>query len=98
MSWFLSDDLPEIPADILERLEGRGDRGDVGDIDDAERERSSLRRLAAINQQLNWRVVELQNDLHTANTNIGYLKGQVQDLVRKLHRLGYEPSHKPPSR
>lgn len=98
MSWFLSDDLPEIPADILERLECRSDRGDAGDIDDAERGRSSLRRVVAINQQLNWRVVELQNDLHTANTNIGYLKGQVQDLVRKLHRLGYEPSHKPPSR
>lgn len=98
MSWFLSDDLPEIPADILERLESRGDRGDAGDANDAERERSSLRRVVAINQQLNWRIVELQTDLHTANTNIGYLKGQVQDLVKRLHRLGYEPSHKPPGR
>lgn len=98
MSWFLSDDLPEIPADILERLESRGDRGDAGDSDEAERERSSVRRLVAINQQLHWRVVELQTDLHTANTNIGYLKGQVRDLVAKLRRLGYEASHKRPDR
>jgi hypothetical protein len=91
--WFLSDDLPQIPADILERLESGFDRGDVAD---AERERSSVRRVVAINKELNWRIVELQTDLHTANTNIGYLKAQVQDLVKRLHRLGYEPSHKPP--
>nr|BCU00335.1 hypothetical protein [uncultured bacterium] len=97
MSWFLSDDLPEIPADILERLEARFDRGDPGDVDENERERSSVRRVVAINQQLTWRVVQLQNELHTANTNIGYLKGQVQDLVRRLHRMGYEPSHNSPT-
>ncbi|MDU8539840.1 hypothetical protein RYA94_23190 [Pseudomonas syringae pv. actinidiae] len=97
MCWFLSDDVPQIPADILERLESRFDRGDPSDLADAERERSSVRRMIAINQQLNWRIVELQTDLHTANTNIGYLKGQVQDLVKKLHRLGYQPSHKPPT-
>jgi hypothetical protein len=94
--WFLSDDLPQIPADILERLESGFDRGDPGDMADAERERSSVRRVVAINKELNWRIVELQTDLHTANTNIGYLKAQVQDLVKRLHRLGYEPSHKPP--
>ena len=98
VSWFLSDDLPQIPADILERLDRRFDSGDLGDIDEAERERSSMRQVVAINQQLNWRVVSLQNELHTATTNIGYLKGQVQDLVKRLHRLGYEPSQKPPTR
>lgn len=97
MSWFLSDDLPEIPADILDRLEARFDPGDPGDVDENERERSSVRRVVVINQQLTWRVVQLQNELHTANTSIGYLKSQVQDLVRRLHRMGYEPSHKPPS-
>ncbi|MGC6373663.1 hypothetical protein [Pseudomonas sp. S2.OTC.A_B10] len=97
MSWFISDDFPEIPADILDRLEARYDRGDPGDVDEVERERSGVRRVVAINQQLSWRVIELQNELHTANTSIGYLKGQVQDLVRKLHSIGYEPSHKPPS-
>lgn len=76
----------------------RYDPGDVSDIAHLERERSSVRRLVAIHQQLTWRVVELQTDLHTANTNIGCLKGQVQDLVRRLQRMGYEPSHKPPSR
>lgn len=98
MSWFLSDDVPEIPSDILARLEARYDPGDVSDVAHLERERSSVRRLVAIHQQLTWRVVELQTDLHTANTNIGCLKGQVQDLVRRLQRMGYEPSHKPPSR
>jgi hypothetical protein len=98
VDWFLSNDLPEIPADILEQLESRGDRGDAGDFADAERERSNLRRVIAINQQLNWRIVELQNDLHTANTNLDHMKIYVQDLVRKLHRLGYAPSHKPPNR
>lgn len=97
MSWFLSDDLPEIPADILYQLENRFDRGDPGDVDEIERERSSVRRVVAINQQLTWRVVQLQNELHTANTSIGYLKGQVQDLVKRLHLMGYEPSHNPPS-
>jgi hypothetical protein len=96
MSWFLSDELPEIPADILDRLDVRFDTGDPGDMVDMERERSSVRRMVAINQQLTWRVVELQNELHTANTNIDYLKVRVQDLVRRLNRLGYEPSHKPP--
>ena len=98
MSWFQSDDLPEIPADILERLDRKYDPGDPGDSEDAERERSSVRRLVAMNQKLHWRVVELQTDLHTANTNVGYLKGQVMDLVAKLRRLGYEASHKRPDR
>ncbi|MBD8483922.1 hypothetical protein [Pseudomonas coleopterorum] len=98
MDWFLSNDLPEIPADILEQLESRSDRGDAGDSTDAELERSSLRRVIAINQQLNWRIVELQNDLHTSNTNLDHMKIQVKDLIRRLDRLGCAPSHKPPNR
>ena len=98
VSWFLSDDVPEIPSDILARLDARYDPGDVADACDIERNRSSLRRVVAINQQLTWRIVQLQNELHTANTNMGYLKIQVQDLVKRLHRMGYEPSHKPPGR
>ncbi len=97
MNWFLSDDLPEIPADILERLERDFDRGDPGDHEEAERERSSVRRLIAMNQKLQWRIIELQNDLHTSDTNMGHLKGQVRDLVAKLGRLGYVASHKPPN-
>jgi hypothetical protein len=98
VTWFLSDDLPEIPADILERLERNYEHGDPGDYEDAERERSSVRRLVAINQKLQWQIVDLQTDLHTANTNVGYLKGQVRDLVARLGRLGYVASHKPPDR
>jgi len=98
MTWFLSDDLPEIPADILERLERNFDRGDPGDCEEAERERSSVRRLISMNQKLQWRIVDLQTDLHTANTNVGYLKGHVLDLVAKLGRLGYVASHKRPDR
>ena len=49
MSWFLSDEIPEIPADILEKLENRFDRGDCFDVAEAERERSSVRRVIAIN-------------------------------------------------
>lgn len=36
MSWFSSDDLPEIPADILEKLDSRFDRGDCFDVPEAD--------------------------------------------------------------
>lgn len=97
MSWFLSDDIPEIPADILEKLENRFDRGDCFDVAEAERERSSVSRVIALNQRLHWRLVELQSDLITANTNMGYMREQVHDLVQKLRKAGAMPTHKPPS-
>ena len=99
MSWFLSDEIPEIPADILEKLENRFDRGDCFDVAEAEaeRERSSVRRVIAINQQIHHRLIELQTDLITANTNMGYMREQVQDLVLKLRKSGSMPTHKPPS-
>lgn len=97
MSWFLSDDIPEIPADILEKLENRFDRGDCFDVAEAERERSSVSRVIALNQRLHWRLIELQSDLITANTNMGYMREQVHDLVQKLRKAGAMPTHKPPS-
>ena len=97
MSWFLSDDIPEIPADILEKLENRFDRGDCFDVAEAERERSSVSRVIALNQRLHWRLVELQSDLITANTNMGYMREQVHDLVQNLRKAGAMPTHKPPS-
>ena len=97
MSWFLSDEIPEIPADILENLENRFDRGDCFDVAEAERERSSVRRVIAINQRIHHRLIELQTDLITANTNMGYMREQVQDLVQKLRKSGSMPTHKSPS-
>ena len=97
MSWFLSDEIPEIPADILEKLENRFDRGDCFDVAEAERERSSVRRVIAINQQIHHRLIELQTDLITANTNMGYMREQVQDLVQKLRKAGAMSTHKAPS-
>lgn len=97
MSWFLSDEIPEIPADILEKLENRFDRGDCFDVAEAERERSSVSRVIALNQRLHWRLIELQSDLITANTNMGYMREQVHDLVQKLRKAGAMPTHKPPS-
>ena len=52
MSWFLCDEMFEIPADILARLEGPLDPGDCFDVAEAERERSSVSRVIAINQKL----------------------------------------------
>lgn len=97
MSWFLSDEIPEIPADILEKLENRFDCGDCFDVAEAERERSSVSRVIALNQRLHWRLIELQSDLITANTNMGYMREQVHDLVQKLRKTGAMPTHKPPS-
>lgn len=92
MSWFLSDELPVIPADILERLEAGFDQGDCFDVSDSERERGSVLRLIAINQKLHWHIVQLQSDLASANGNIGVMRGQVQDLVLRLRRVGSAPS------
>lgn len=97
VSWFLSNDVPEIPPDILARLDSSYDYGDIGDVEEVERERSSVRRLVAMQQQQSWRLVQLQTDLITSQTNVEYLKEQVRDLVRKLGSLGYSASHKPPS-
>lgn len=98
VNWYESDEIPEIPADVLARLDAARDPGDCGDVAEVERERSAMRRVVSINQQLRWKLVELQTDLHTANTHVDSLKIQVQDLVRRLQRMGYEASHKPPAR
>lgn len=98
MSWFLSDEVPEIPADILARLESPLDPGDCFDVVEAERERSSVSRVIAINQKLYWRIAELRTELEAATTNMGYQRDQIQGLVKTLSRLGHMPSHKPPER
>lgn len=97
MSWFSSDDLPQIPADILSKLGSGVDHGDCGDVSDAEHDRSSVRRLVAIIQKLNWRVVELQSDLITEKTNNDYMREQIKELVKTSRRLGCLPSRKPPN-
>ena len=97
MSWFSSDDLPEIPADILEKLDSRFDRGDCFDVPEAERERSSVLRVVAICQRANWKIVQMQTDLNAAETNMGYMREQIQDLVKKLRQSGYVHSHKQPT-
>lgn len=98
MDWFLSDEIPEIPADILARLESPLAPGDCFDVAEAERERSSVSRVIAINQQLYWRMAELRTKLEAATTNMGYQRDQIQGLVKTLSRLGHVPSHKPPER
>ena len=98
MDWFQSDDIPDIPADILARLESTLDTGDCFDVAEAERERSSVSRVIAINQQLYWRMAQLRTELEAANTNLGYQRDQIQGLVKTLSRLGHVPSHKPPVR
>lgn len=98
MEWFQSDDIPNIPADILARLESTLDTGDCFDVAEAERERSSVSRVVAINQQLYWRMAQLRTELEAANTNLGYNRDQIQGLVKTLSRLGHVPSHKPPVR
>lgn len=98
MDWFQSDEIPDIPADILARLEGTHDTGDCFDVAELERERSSVRRVIAINQQLYWRMAQLRTQLEAATTNMGYQRDQIQGLVRTLSRLGHVPSHKPPER
>lgn len=98
MDWFDSDEIPDIPAEILDQLEPTLDLGDCSDVADFNNERSYLQRVVAINQQLRRQVFDLESDLHTANTYVESLKDQVRDLVSKLHRLGYSPSHKPLAR
>ena len=98
MSWFLSDELPAIPADILERLEAGFDRGDCFDVSDSERERGSVLRLVAINQKLHWRIVQLQSELVSANGDIVAMRAQVQDLVLRLRRVGAAPSRSVPEK
>lgn len=98
MTWFLSDEIPEIPADILARLESPLDPGDCFDVAEAERERSSVSRVIAINQQLYWRMAELRTKLEAVTTDMGYQRDQIQGLVKMLSRLGHVPSHKPPER
>ena len=96
MSWFLCDEMFEIPADILARLEGPLDPGDCFDVAEAERERSSVSRVIAINQKLYWQMAELRTQLEAATTNMGYQREQIQGLVKTLSRLGHVPSHRPP--
>lgn len=96
MTWFLSDDLPDIPADILHRLENGFDRGDCFDVAEAERERSSVRRVIAIYQQMYWSNAQMRTALEAAETNMGYQTEQIKGLVKVLRKLGHAPSHKPP--
>lgn len=96
MNWFLSDELPQIPADILAKLDSSLDSGDCFDVAEAERERSSVMRVIAINQKIYWRMAELRTQLQEATTSLGHNRDQIQGLVKTLNRLGHAPSHKPP--
>jgi len=98
MGWFESDEIPEIPADILARLDGPLDQGDCFYVVEDERERSSGGRVIAINQQLYWRMAELRAQLQETTTNMEYQRDQIQGLVKTLRRFGHVPSHKPPGR
>ncbi|EKT4484322.1 hypothetical protein QEM02_004487 [Pseudomonas putida] len=86
------EQLPEVPADILDQLEGRG--VDAGDI--SERERSALQRVIAINQRLYRRAWELEHQVEELETHGQYMRQQIVGLVQLTRRLGYEPSTKPP--
>lgn len=87
MSWFTSDEAFEIPADILVRLENRLDVADSFD----EPERSSVVRVVNICQKIRFRNVQLETELIAAQTNMGYMREQIQDLVRRLRSTGDEP-------
>lgn len=87
MSWFTSDEAFEIPADILVRLENRLDVADSFD----EPERSSVVRVVNICQKIRFRNVQLETELMAAQTNMGYMREQIQDLVRRLRITGDEP-------
>lgn len=93
MSWFASDEEVQIPADILARLESCVD---VGCFD--EPERSSVVRLVDIYQKVRWRNIQLEAQLIEAQTNMDGMRAQVEDLVRRLRRVGHEPSIKLPQR
>lgn len=87
VSWFTSDDEFEIPADILDRLENRIDVASHFD----EPERSSVVRVIDIYQKIRWRNVQLETELVAAQTNMGYMREQIEDLVRRLRKTGDEP-------
>lgn len=87
VSWFTSDDEFEIPADILDRLENRIDVASRFD----EPERSSVVRVVDIYQKIRWRNVQLETELVAARTNMGYMREQIEDLVRRLRKTGDEP-------
>lgn len=87
VSWFTSDDEFEIPADILDRLENRIDVASRFD----EPERSSVVRVVDIYQKIRWRNVQLETELIAAQTNMGYMREQIEDLVRRLRKTGDEP-------
>ena len=87
MSWFTSDEAFEIPADILVRLENRLDVADSFD----EPERSSVVRVVNICQKIRFRNVQLETELIAAQTNMGYMREQIQDLVMRLRSTGDEP-------
>lgn len=96
MTWYLSDEVPEIPGDILDWLDRGFDRGDCGDVAQSEAERSRVRRVVALNQQLHRKLSSVQYELHDAQTSIGHLKGQVQELVRIARRAGWNPTPRGP--
>lgn len=87
VSWFTSDEAFEIPADILVRLENRLDVADSFD----EPERSSVVRVVNICQKIRFRNVQLETELIAAQTNMGYMREQIQDLVRRLRSTCDEP-------
>ncbi|RUT30862.1 hypothetical protein WG29040_23270 [Pseudomonas sp. PAMC 29040] len=86
MSWFASDEEVQIPADILARLESRVG---VGCFD--EPERSSVERMVDIYQKIRWRNIQLETELIAAQTNMGYMREQIEDLVSRLRKTGNEP-------
>jgi len=80
--------LPEVPADILDQIEGR--HSDAGDLSD--RERSALQRVIAINQKLYRRAWDLEHKVEELETHSHYMREQIVGLVQLTRRLGYEPS------
>lgn len=94
MPSFLDDPMPEIPADVLAKLEALTDARDSGDI--SERERSALQQVVAINQRLCARVFDLEHRLHQSESFCSEMREQIVGLVQTTRRLGYEPTARAP--
>jgi len=86
------EQLPEVPADILAQVEGKGT--DTGDLSD--QERTALQRVIAINQRLYRKAWELEHKVEQLETQNLSMRQQIVGLVQLTRRLGYEPSVKPP--
>lgn len=94
MCWFLSNDMPEIPADILDWLNNRDGSGDQGDV--ATDELTRVRRVVAVNKMLLGQQVKLLSELQVARNNAEDMSGYIRHLVSLTRRLGHEPSHLSP--